>query len=369
MLTGDTVPIREPRLNGQVFGQDSVVNAVFQGKIYWFWGDTNRPDYPLGNFHVPGAISNPPGYEEKSGPETTIRMVTKASLSDHGARRPRPVAFFAPDRAGIAWLPVYEQFDDVHGQSLLVRGQWPASGTHRRWPLFLILPADIRDYTAATVPSINTARKGSAGGSVPSSVEPECSLAADAQAARSRLAKSRPFASLVMVMPKVPGVGRAPSRGRGIEEEMRWIHACPIPTLSPELERDLSDDRIPPGEKSRLSEIAEQLEINPQECWQAFESLETVEPSLRLSIIDELSLLGCRPGAEMLLRLLSSARDPATRAPLARHSSERIMRHAVRFDSRHHRSAWAARLSAPLAGRTTSGRCRCRPALNVQGRG
>jgi hypothetical protein len=61
VLTGDKVPIREPLLNGQVFGQDSVVNAVFQGKIHWFWGDTNRPDYPLGNFHVPGATSELPG--------------------------------------------------------------------------------------------------------------------------------------------------------------------------------------------------------------------------------------------------------------------------------------------------------------------
>ncbi len=61
VLTGDKVPIREPWLNGQVFGQDSVVNAVFQGKIHWFWGDTNRPDYPLGNFHVPGATSELPG--------------------------------------------------------------------------------------------------------------------------------------------------------------------------------------------------------------------------------------------------------------------------------------------------------------------
>jgi hypothetical protein len=61
VLTGDKVPIAEPLLNGQVFGQDSVVNAVYRGKIYWFWGDTNRPDYPLGNFHVPGATSELPG--------------------------------------------------------------------------------------------------------------------------------------------------------------------------------------------------------------------------------------------------------------------------------------------------------------------
>jgi len=37
-----------------------VLNAVYRGRIYWFWGDTNRPGYPLGNFHVPGATSRLP---------------------------------------------------------------------------------------------------------------------------------------------------------------------------------------------------------------------------------------------------------------------------------------------------------------------
>ncbi|MBI5759308.1 MAG: hypothetical protein HZA46_12390 [Planctomycetales bacterium] len=61
VLVGEPVPIKQPLLNAQVFGSDSVVNAVYRGKVYWFWGDTNRPGYPLGNFHVPGAISNLPG--------------------------------------------------------------------------------------------------------------------------------------------------------------------------------------------------------------------------------------------------------------------------------------------------------------------
>ena len=78
-----------------------------------------------------------------------------------------------------------------------------------------------------------------------------------------------------------------------------------------------------PADKSWLSEIVDQLERDPQECWQAFESLETVEPELRLSIIDELSGLSSRAGAEMLLRLLSSARDPAT-STAARSALERI---------------------------------------------
>lgn len=61
VIRGDSVPIEEPLLNGGVFGQDSVVNAVYEGKLYWFWGDTNRASYPLGNFAVAGAVSDLPG--------------------------------------------------------------------------------------------------------------------------------------------------------------------------------------------------------------------------------------------------------------------------------------------------------------------
>ncbi|MEE2639906.1 MAG: hypothetical protein VX768_04715 [Planctomycetota bacterium] len=50
-------PMAQPELNAQVTGCDSVVNAVYRGKLYWFWGDTNRAGYPLGNFQVSGATS------------------------------------------------------------------------------------------------------------------------------------------------------------------------------------------------------------------------------------------------------------------------------------------------------------------------
>ena len=132
---------------------------------------------------------------------------------------------------------------------------------------------------------------------------------------------------------------------------------------SPDLERDMSDDRTQPGEKSWFSEIADQLESNPQECWEAFESLQTVEPELRLSIIDELAGLGSRPGAEMLLRLLSSARDPATRAA-ARSALERMdgeARDPVQVDGAHQIWRWTARLMATLGTATASDRCYCRP--------
>jgi hypothetical protein len=60
--------------------------------------------------------------------------------------------------------------------------------------------------------------------------------------------------------------------------------------------------------------IIEQLEHDPDECWQALEGLESLELDVRLAIIEELSAHRQRPGVRTLLRLLSRAHDPATRA-------------------------------------------------------
>jgi hypothetical protein len=57
VLLGRQPPIREPLLNAQVTGCDSVVTAAYRGKLYWFWGDTNQVAYLLGNYNVPGATS------------------------------------------------------------------------------------------------------------------------------------------------------------------------------------------------------------------------------------------------------------------------------------------------------------------------
>lgn len=57
VLLGEGCPLREPLLNAQVAGSDSVMCSLFRGRLFWFWGDTSRPSYPLGNFHVSGATS------------------------------------------------------------------------------------------------------------------------------------------------------------------------------------------------------------------------------------------------------------------------------------------------------------------------
>ncbi|MCC2669650.1 MAG: hypothetical protein K0Q72_2121 [Armatimonadetes bacterium] len=61
ILVGRKSPVKEPLLNAQVLGQDSVQNVVYQGKLFWMWGDTSRPSYPLGNFNMTGATSRLPG--------------------------------------------------------------------------------------------------------------------------------------------------------------------------------------------------------------------------------------------------------------------------------------------------------------------
>ena len=107
---------------------------------------------------------------------------------------------------------------------------------------------------------------------------------------------------------------------------------------SPAIERDLSEQTDPScdrpaeaSEKSWLGEIADQLESDPQECWQALESLATVEPDLRLSIIDELSGLGARPAPR---RCFACCRRHATR------------RHALR--PARPSSEWMATAGLPL---------------------
>jgi hypothetical protein len=42
---------------GNVFGCDSVQNAVYRGKMFWAWGDTLVPHYPLGVFDMSSATT------------------------------------------------------------------------------------------------------------------------------------------------------------------------------------------------------------------------------------------------------------------------------------------------------------------------
>ena len=61
LLLGRPTPIAHPLLDGRVMGQDTVETAVYKGSMLWCWGDTDRPDFPLGLFSTAGATSKLPG--------------------------------------------------------------------------------------------------------------------------------------------------------------------------------------------------------------------------------------------------------------------------------------------------------------------
>lgn len=71
ILIGRPAPIKFPALNGEVAGQDTVIVTDYRGKRYWFWGDTDRIAYPLGNYAVSGATSEIPGLDPALGVDFT----------------------------------------------------------------------------------------------------------------------------------------------------------------------------------------------------------------------------------------------------------------------------------------------------------
>ena len=84
-LLGHQAPLREPNLSGQVVGQDSVLCSSFQGRLYWFWGDTSKPSYPLGNFHAPGATSELP---DQGGLKPEVGVNLSYFVDESGFARP-----------------------------------------------------------------------------------------------------------------------------------------------------------------------------------------------------------------------------------------------------------------------------------------
>lgn len=57
---GHKPAVARPSMAGGVLGQDSVQPVIYNNQIHWFWGDTNRLQYPLGLFRTAGAVSKLP---------------------------------------------------------------------------------------------------------------------------------------------------------------------------------------------------------------------------------------------------------------------------------------------------------------------
>src|SRR5262249_7171680 len=100
---------------GKVAGQDSVQAAVYKDKVYWFWGDTLRMEYPLGLFRMAGATTPVPGPDFDPAPGISFDYFTDPKTSF--ARAMMPLA----DRpAGVIWVFAVFVVPDEKGQEKLV---------------------------------------------------------------------------------------------------------------------------------------------------------------------------------------------------------------------------------------------------------
>ena len=96
-LLGHEAPLPSPNLFADVMGQDSVQVVPWKGRYFWIFGDTQRTNYPLGNFHSTAAWSDAP---DKGGldPENGIHF---EYITDENAA----VAKMLPvEEPGVVWL-------------------------------------------------------------------------------------------------------------------------------------------------------------------------------------------------------------------------------------------------------------------------
>jgi len=95
-----------------VFGSDSVQNAVHRGKMFWAWGDTTLPHYPLGIFDMSSATT---AIQPLTSFEPPLRLALDYFRDKNG--RPRGVAKMPG--SGPTWVSAYVSLPDKTGAARL----------------------------------------------------------------------------------------------------------------------------------------------------------------------------------------------------------------------------------------------------------
>jgi hypothetical protein len=113
VLLGRPVPLKNPVLNGQVMGQDSVFTCLYRGRLFWMWGDTSKPSYPLGNFAMSGAVSDLPG---RGGLDPAVGVDLEYFVGEDGfSRKMAPLK-----EPGLVWLDGLLTVQDPQGNERMV---------------------------------------------------------------------------------------------------------------------------------------------------------------------------------------------------------------------------------------------------------
>ena len=112
VLAGLPAPIREPMLSeGQVLGQDTAVETLYRGKLYWIWGDTIGPTF--WNFNVTGATSELP---EQGGLDPAVGIDYRYFTGHDG----RVKAMLPLPRKGLVWVEGLFTARDPQGRERLL---------------------------------------------------------------------------------------------------------------------------------------------------------------------------------------------------------------------------------------------------------
>jgi hypothetical protein len=118
LILGYRPPMAESPHPGKVAGQDSVQAAVYRGKVYWFWGDTLRMEYPLGLFRMAGATTPvPEPSDPASDPAGGIAFDYFVDPKSGFARAMMPL----PERPeGVVWVSAVCTVPDDRGVERLI---------------------------------------------------------------------------------------------------------------------------------------------------------------------------------------------------------------------------------------------------------
>lgn len=98
-----------------ILGSDSIQNAVHKGKMFWAWGDTIVPNYPLGLFHMTSATTE---IKPLSSFEPPLAIDLLYFRDEKG--KVRYVANVAPKDHGPTWISGYVSLKDQQGEEHLV---------------------------------------------------------------------------------------------------------------------------------------------------------------------------------------------------------------------------------------------------------
>lgn len=114
VLLGKTTPLEEPLGSGKVAGQDSAFAVPYQGKLFWFWGDTHRMSYPLGHFWMAGAVSD---FPNSGGLNPADGVNLNYFTNENGFSRPMCRLGV---KTGLIWSDCFITLPDDAGRERLV---------------------------------------------------------------------------------------------------------------------------------------------------------------------------------------------------------------------------------------------------------